>query len=72
MDTNLRSQIKNLSVSERILLAEEIWDSVAEENKSFVLSSSQKEELERRLESFNQNPNAGRNWEEIRSEFLGK
>jgi putative addiction module component (TIGR02574 family) len=72
MDTNLRNQIKNLSVSERILLAEEIWDSVAEENKSFVLSSSQKEELERRLESFNQNPNAGRNWEEIRSEFLGK
>lgn len=72
MDTNLRSPIKNLSVSERILLAEEIWDSVAEENKSFVLSSSQKEELERRLESFNQNPNAGRNWEEIRSEFLGK
>ncbi|MBI5475247.1 MAG: addiction module protein [Ignavibacteriales bacterium] len=72
MDTNLRSQIKNLSVSERILLAEEIWDSVAEENKSFVLSSSQKEELERRLELFNQNPNAGRNWEEIRSEFLGK
>ncbi len=70
MDTNLRSQIKNLSVSERILLAEEIWDSVAEENKSFVLSSSQKEELERRLELFNQNPNAGRNWEEIRSEFL--
>ncbi len=72
MDTNLRSQIKNLSVSERILLAEEIWDSVAEGNKSFVLSSSQKEELERRLKSFNQNPNAGRNWEEIRSEFLGK
>ena len=66
MDTNLRSQIKNLSVSERILLAEEIWDSVAEENKSFELSSSQKEELERRLELFNQNPNAGRNWEEIR------
>ncbi len=72
MDTNLRNQIKNLSVSERILLAEEIWDSIAEENKSFVLSSSQKEELERRLELFNQNPNAGRNWEEIRSEFLGK
>ena len=72
MDTNLRSQIKNLSVSERILLAEEIWDSVAEENKSFELSSTQKEELERRLKSFNQNPNAGRNWEEIRSEFLGK
>ena len=72
MDTNLRSQIKNLSVSERILPAEEIWDSVAEENKSFVLSSSQKEELGRRLRSFNQNPNAGRNWEEIRSEFLGK
>lgn len=70
MDTNLKKKIKNLSISARIILAEEIWDSIAEENQSFELSSSQKEELDRRLEALKQNPQAGRSWEEIKAEFM--
>jgi len=72
MDTNLKKKIKNLSISERIILAEEIWDSIAEENQSFELSSSQKEELDRRLDALKQNPQAGRSWEEIKTEFIGR
>jgi hypothetical protein len=40
MIQNLRKQIKQLSISERILLAEE--------NQTFELTISQKEELDRR------------------------
>lgn len=72
MDSNLKKKIKNLSISARIILAEEIWDSIAEENQSFELSSSQKEELDRRLEALKQNPKAGRSWEEIKAEFIGR
>lgn len=72
MESNIREQIKKLSVSERILLVEEIWDSVAEENQSFELTQWQKEELEQRSKSFKTNPKLGRSWEEIRAEFLGK
>lgn len=72
MEQSIGDRIKKLSVSERILLAEDIWDSIAEENKTFELTSAQKEELDKRLEALKQNPNTGRSWEEIRSEFTGK
>jgi putative addiction module component (TIGR02574 family) len=72
MDLSLRNHIKKLSISERILLAEEIWDTVAEENQSFELTQSQKLELEQRSEEFKANPELGRSWDEIKAEFLGK
>lgn len=72
MEANLKNQIKKLSVSERILLAEEIWNSIAEENGTFKLTISQKEELDRRIDSL-QDPKINlRNWAEIRNEFLCK
>jgi putative addiction module component (TIGR02574 family) len=47
MIDELRTEIKQLSISERILLAEDIWDSIAEENESFQLTPVQKDELEK-------------------------
>ena len=70
MASNLANEIKKLSVAERILLVEEIWDSIARENEAFELSDSQKKELERRSQSFSANPALGRSWEEIKAEFL--
>ena len=70
MQSNLSSEIKKLSIPERILLVEEIWDSIACENEAFQLSQSQKNELGKRSISLDKNPSQGRSWEEIRSEFL--
>ena len=70
MSSNLTKEAKKLSVAERILLVEEIWDSIAEDNGCFELSEAQKQELDRRLESFRLNPSQGRTWEEIKAEFL--
>jgi len=72
MTDELRNEIKRLSISERILLAEDIWDSVADENESFQLTAVQKEELDNRSESFKNNKKLGRSWEAIKKEFLGK
>jgi putative addiction module component (TIGR02574 family) len=72
MNDNLRTQISNLSVSEKIILVEEIWDSIASQEKSFDLSDSQKNIVKERSSSFKNNPKLGRSWEEIRAEFLGK
>jgi putative addiction module component (TIGR02574 family) len=66
MQSDLAKQIKKLSVSERILLVEEIWDGIARENESFELTKAQQEELDRRASSSLQ----GRTWEEIKTEFL--
>jgi putative addiction module component (TIGR02574 family) len=70
MSSNLTDEAKKLSVSERIVLVEEIWDSIAEDNGCFELTESQKEELDRRLASFHANPSLGRTWDEIKAEFL--
>ncbi len=70
MSSKLTEEAKKLSIAERINLVEEIWDSIAEENGCFELSEAQKQELDRRLESFRVNPSRGRTWEEIKSEFL--
>lgn len=70
MSSNLTDEAKKLSVAERIVLVEEIWDTIAEDNGCFDLSESQKEEIDRRLASFHANPTQGRSWDEIKAEFL--
>ena len=70
MQADLRDQIKKLSIAERIVLVEEIWDSIATENEAFELTGSQREELDRRIESFRAHPDQGRTWEEIKAEFM--
>jgi len=70
MAMELTKQAKNLSISDRIRLVEEIWDTIAEENEAFELTDAQKQELDRRLESVRNNPSQGRTWNEIKAEFM--
>jgi putative addiction module component (TIGR02574 family) len=70
MSSNLTEEAKKLPVDERIALVEEIWDSIAEDNGCFELTDAQKQELDRRIQSIQQNPQVGRSWEDIKSEFL--
>ncbi len=70
MDSDLSKQIKKLTIAERIRLVEEIWDDIARENEGFELTDSQRQELDRRLQTYSGNPSQGRTWEEIRAEFL--
>ena len=66
MPSDLTKLIQKLTIPERIVLVEEIWDSIARENEAFKLTKPQEEELERRSKSFEQ----GRSWEDIKAEFL--
>ncbi len=70
MQSELTEQAKKLSIADRILLVEEIWDTIAEENQAFELTDAQKRELDRRLESARTNPRQGRTWDEIKAEFM--
>jgi putative addiction module component (TIGR02574 family) len=60
------SEIKKLSVAERILIVEEIWDSIAAEQEAVQVTEAQKAELDRRLASCDASPNEGKSWEEIK------
>ena len=54
--------ILSLSVSERIQLVQDIWDSIVEVPESVPLTDEQKAELDRRLDAYHKDPNAGSPW----------
>ena len=61
----------NLSVAERIQLAEDIWDSIATENPAvLVLTSGQRQEIQQRIQAHDLNPGDAISWEQIRSELF--
>jgi putative addiction module component (TIGR02574 family) len=62
----LKVDISQLSVAERIQLAEDLWDSVLEQQEELLLSEAQQQELARRLENYQKNSANGSNWEEVK------
>jgi len=64
------SDFGHLSPAERILLVEHIWDSIAAEQPAVPLSSTQRAELDRRLEAFERTPDEGESWEEVKAWLL--
>jgi putative addiction module component (TIGR02574 family) len=64
--------IDKLSPAQRILLVEEIWDSIASEAEQAPLTEPQQRDLERRLASYVTNPTSGSSWEEVKARLQGK
>jgi putative addiction module component (TIGR02574 family) len=59
-----------LNPYERIQLVEDIWESIAAVPESVELTEAQKNELDRRLDLYHQNPEAGSPWEEVKKRIL--
>ena len=66
------ADILRLSVSERIQLVQDIWDSIAELPDSVPLTDEQKAELDRRLDAYHMDPNAGSPWSIVRERFKSR
>ena len=62
----LKVEISQLSINERIQLAEDLWDSIIERQDRIHLNNVQKQELERRLEDYQQYTTAGSSWEDVK------
>lgn len=58
--------ITQLSVSERIQLVQDIWDSLWSMPESVELTDAQIQELERRLENYRHQPESSVPWEELK------
>jgi putative addiction module component (TIGR02574 family) len=62
-----------LSVAERIILVEQIWDSIAAEQAALPLTPAQEAELDRRLEAHCKAPLEGStSWEEVKARIQGR
>ena len=64
--------IDQLSVAQRILLVEEIWDTIPEEDEEIPLTEAQKQDLQRRVAAYEANPKAGSSWEEVKTRLREK
>ena len=64
--SNPLSEVLQMSVAERIQLVEDIWDSVAAFPEAVSLTDAQRQELDRRLHAYQQNPNEGVSWDELK------
>jgi putative addiction module component (TIGR02574 family) len=62
----LKVEISQLSISERIQLAEDLWDSILERQDEVQLDPAQQQELDRRLDRYRQDPTAGSSWETVK------
>ena len=59
--------IHSLSTSERILLAEELWDSVHDKSDEIELSPEQVNLLKARLAAYDKDGETGDSWENVRA-----
>lgn len=64
--------IDRLSVEDRLLLVEEIWDSIAQTQQTVPLTESQQQELDRRLRDHEQTPDDVVSWEEVKAATLSR
>jgi putative addiction module component (TIGR02574 family) len=62
----LKVEISQLSIAERIQLAEDLWDSILDRPDEVELGLAQQQELDRRLTQHSQDPNAGSSWEKVK------
>ncbi|WHZ18801.1 MAG: hypothetical protein OJF55_000950 [Rhodanobacteraceae bacterium] len=54
------STLRNLPIDQRLHLVEDLWDSIAADQRSVPLTDEQREELDRRLDAYELDCNAGR------------
>jgi putative addiction module component (TIGR02574 family) len=65
MKQELVAEILALPVQERVRLVEAIWDSISAVPETLPLTHWQREELDRRLDEFEANPEAGSTLEDV-------
>ena len=64
---HMMQDILKLSISERILMVEAIWDSIDEKDEQLELSTETKQLLDERLEAHINNPDEGSNWNDVKA-----
>jgi len=69
MNAMLLDAAKALPLSERIELAEALWENIAESGYEPPLTAAQAAELDRRMEEHRRNPEAAIPWDRVRADL---
>lgn len=60
--------LDQLSVEDRLSLAHQLWDSIADEVRHLPLTKAQQQQIDRRLVAHRANPQAALAWEQVEAE----
>ncbi len=65
--TRIIEEVLKLSVPERILMVEAIWDSIEEKDKLLEINEATKVILDERLKGHENNPLEGSSWTDVKA-----
>lgn len=68
----IRDEISKLELSEKLLLVEDIWDSIAASNAELPMPEWQKQELDRRLQQYNEGTAELHDWKMVHESLREK
>ena len=72
MSSSIVAETLKYDISERIIMVEDIWDSIADVPEALSVTKAQKQELDKRLTAYHANPNAGSPWESVKQRIMNK
>ena len=61
------SELKKFSVAEKILIVEELWESIAADQEKVKLTDEQRDELDKRVADYHLSPDEGRSWRDVKN-----
>ncbi|GAB5387003.1 MAG: hypothetical protein Alis3KO_41260 [Aliiglaciecola sp.] len=68
-DFGMDTTLKNLPIEERIRIVEDLWDSIARDQRALPLTQDQVAELDRRLDAFEIDGDLGRPAKDVISDI---
>jgi len=72
MSSSIVAETLKYDISERIIMVEDIWDSIADAPEALSVTEAQKQELDKRLTAYHANPNTGSPWEIVKKRIMDK
>jgi putative addiction module component (TIGR02574 family) len=68
----IKHEISKLNLAEKLLLVEDVWDSIAQGNSELPLSESQKKELDKRYKEYKAEEQNLHDWQSVHEEIRNK
>ena len=70
MEKALLDELSQLNKSEKLILVEALWDSIASDPNEVEVPAHHKAIIEERLKTLDQDQLTGSSWEEVRQKYL--
>lgn len=68
----IRNEINQLSMSDKILLVEDVWDTIAMDNSEISMSAWQKAELDKRYQEYSEGKLEVHDWKDVHQKLRNK